>query len=85
MLTKEDHAAIAAAIHAAEQRTSAQIVCVLARASSAYALTTMFPALLNTDAIARIKAGFEPQQEPTNFAPASTSSGTCAANCSGVT
>jgi len=37
MLTKEDHAAIAAAIHAAEQRTSAQIVCVLARASSAYA------------------------------------------------
>lgn len=37
MLTREDHAAIAAAIHAAEQHTSAQIVCVLARASSRYA------------------------------------------------
>jgi putative membrane protein len=37
MLTKEDHAAIAAAIRAAEQHTSAQIVCVLARASSRYA------------------------------------------------
>ena len=37
MLTKEDHAAIAAAISAAEHHTSAQIVCVLARASSRYA------------------------------------------------
>ena len=37
MLSKEDHAAIAAAIHAAEAHTSAQIVCVLARASSGYA------------------------------------------------
>jgi putative membrane protein len=34
---KEDYEAVAAAIHAAEQRTSAQIVCVLARASSGYA------------------------------------------------
>jgi putative membrane protein len=36
-LTKEDHDAISAAIHAAEQRTCAQIVCVLAHASSDYA------------------------------------------------
>ena len=34
---KEDHDAVTAAIRAAEQRTSAQIVCVLARASSDYA------------------------------------------------
>jgi putative membrane protein len=37
MLTKDDHAAIAVAIRAAEEHTSAQIVCVLARASSGYA------------------------------------------------
>ena len=36
-LTKEDHDAVAAAIHEAEQRTCGQIVCVLAHASSAYA------------------------------------------------
>ncbi len=36
-ITAEDHAAIAAAIRAAEQRTSAQLVCVLAHASSGYA------------------------------------------------
>jgi len=36
-LTADDHAAIAAAIAAAEKRTSAQFVCVLARASSDYA------------------------------------------------
>ena len=36
-ITPEDHAAIAAAIRAAEQRTSGQIVCVLAHASSGYA------------------------------------------------
>jgi len=35
-LSKEDHEAIAAAIHRAEQRTCGQIVCVLARASSNY-------------------------------------------------
>jgi putative membrane protein len=35
-ITHEDHAAIAAAIHAAEQRTSGQIVCVVAHASSDY-------------------------------------------------
>jgi putative membrane protein len=35
--TKEDHDAVAAAIHNAEQRTSGQLVCVLAHASSAYA------------------------------------------------
>jgi putative membrane protein len=35
--TKEDHEAVAAAIRAAEQNTSGQIVCVLARSSSAYA------------------------------------------------
>jgi putative membrane protein len=35
-ITKEDHAAIAAAIRAAEQRTSGQIVCVLMRSSSEY-------------------------------------------------
>ena len=34
--TKEDHEAISAAIHAAEQRTSGEIVCVLAHSSSAY-------------------------------------------------
>ncbi len=36
-ITAEDHAAIAAAIRTAEQRTSGQLVCVLAHASSAYA------------------------------------------------
>ncbi len=36
-LGKDDHAAISAAIHAAETRTSGQIVCVLARSSSDYA------------------------------------------------
>jgi putative membrane protein len=36
-LTAEDHAAIAAAIAAAEEKTSAQFVCVLAHASSDYA------------------------------------------------
>jgi putative membrane protein len=36
-LTREDHEAVSAAIHAAEQRTSGQIVCVLAHASSDYA------------------------------------------------
>ena len=35
--SKEDRDAVAAAIHAAEQRTRAQIVCVLSRASSDYA------------------------------------------------
>jgi putative membrane protein len=37
-LTKEDHAAISAAIHEAEAHTSGQIVCVLAHSSSNYAL-----------------------------------------------
>ena len=36
-LSPEDHAAISNAIRAAEQRTSGQIVCVLAHASSEYA------------------------------------------------
>jgi putative membrane protein len=36
-LTNDDHAAVAAAIREAEKRTSGQIVCVLAHASSAYA------------------------------------------------
>jgi putative membrane protein len=35
-LSKEDHEAVAAAIHQAEQRTGGQIVCVVARASSNY-------------------------------------------------
>src|ERR1700722_11127993 len=35
--TKEQHEAVSAAIRAAEQNTSGQIVCVLARSSSAYA------------------------------------------------
>ena len=34
--TQQDHEAISAAIHAAEQRTSGQIVCVLVRSSSDY-------------------------------------------------
>jgi putative membrane protein len=34
--TKEDHEAISTAIHAAERRTSGQIVCVLVRSSSDY-------------------------------------------------
>ena len=37
VLTAEDHAAVTAAIRAAEKHTSAQFVCVLARASSEYA------------------------------------------------
>ena len=36
-LSSEDHTAISSAIRAAEQRTSGQIVCVLAHASSEYA------------------------------------------------
>lgn len=36
-ISKEDHDAIAAAIRAAEQRSSGQLVCVLAHASSNYA------------------------------------------------
>jgi putative membrane protein len=36
-LTHADHETVSAAIHAAEQRTSGQIVCVLAHASSDYA------------------------------------------------
>jgi putative membrane protein len=36
-ITAEDHTAIAAAIRAAEQRTSGQLVCVLAHESSGYA------------------------------------------------
>jgi putative membrane protein len=35
-ISKEEHAAIAAAIRSAEERTSGQIVCVLMRASSEY-------------------------------------------------
>jgi putative membrane protein len=35
-MSRDDHARIAAAIHAAEARTSGQIICVLARASSDY-------------------------------------------------
>src|SRR5207248_11789783 len=35
-ISKEDHAAIAAAIRSAEQRTSGQIVCVLMRSASEY-------------------------------------------------
>jgi putative membrane protein len=35
-ISKEDHAAIAAAIRSAEARTSGQVVCVLMRASSEY-------------------------------------------------
>ena len=35
--SEEDHDAVTAAIHEAEKRTSGQIVCVLARASSDYA------------------------------------------------
>jgi putative membrane protein len=35
--SKEDHQAVAAAIAAAERRTSGQVVCVLAHASSTYA------------------------------------------------
>jgi putative membrane protein len=34
--SQQDHEAVAAAIHAAEQRTCGQIVCVLAHASSGY-------------------------------------------------
>jgi putative membrane protein len=35
--TKEEHDAVSAAIHEAEQRSSGQLVCVLAHASSGYA------------------------------------------------
>jgi putative membrane protein len=35
--SKEDHEAVSAAIQAAEKRTSGQIACVLAHASSDYA------------------------------------------------
>src|SRR5438477_8897259 len=35
-ISKEDHAAIAAAIRSAEQRTSGQLVCVLMRSASEY-------------------------------------------------
>jgi len=46
-ITREDHAAIAAAIHAAEQRTSGQIVCVLTHASSDYStIVLIWSALL---------------------------------------
>jgi putative membrane protein len=41
-LSKEDHDAIAAAIHRAEQKTCGQIVCVLAHASSNYANIAVF-------------------------------------------
>ena len=47
-LTKEDYDRVAAAIHAAEQRTSGQIVCVLAHASSAYAHIPILWATLAT-------------------------------------
>ena len=36
-ISKADHEAVAAAIHEAEQRSSGQLVCVLAHASSSYA------------------------------------------------
>lgn len=36
-ISKEDHDAVATAIHDAEQRSSGQLVCVLAHASSSYA------------------------------------------------
>jgi putative membrane protein len=45
-ISKEDHAAIAAAIRAAEQRTSGQIVCVLMRSSSEYFYVPMLWAAL---------------------------------------
>jgi putative membrane protein len=45
-ITKDDHAAISAAIHAAEQKTCGQIVCVLARASSDYSYVPVFWAAL---------------------------------------
>jgi putative membrane protein len=45
-LTKEAYDSVAAAIRAAEQRTSGQIVCVLAHASSAYAHIPILWAIL---------------------------------------
>ncbi len=46
-MTRDDHARVAAAIHAAEGKTSGEIVCVLARASSDYsALPILWAALL---------------------------------------
>ena len=45
-LSREDHARIAAAIHAAEQKTSGEIVCVLARASSDQTATPALGAAL---------------------------------------
>lgn len=40
-ITAEDHTAIAAAIRTAEQRTSGQLICVLAHASSRYAYVSI--------------------------------------------
>jgi putative membrane protein len=59
-ISDEDRAAIAAAIHAAEQRTSGQIVCVLMRSASEYfyvpvlwaallALVSPWPLIVLTD------------------------------------
>jgi len=45
-ISKEDHAAIAAAIRSAEQRTSGQIVCVLMRSASEYFYVPMLWAAL---------------------------------------
>lgn len=46
-MSREDHARIAAAIHAAEAKTSGEIICVLARASSDYAaLPALWAALI---------------------------------------
>lgn len=46
-ISREDQARISAAIHAAEQKTSGEIVCVLARASSDYAaLPVIWAALI---------------------------------------
>src|SRR5260370_28490053 len=45
-MTNADRAAIAAAIRAAEQRTSGQIVCVLARSSSDYSHVSVLWAAL---------------------------------------
>ena len=39
-ITAQDHARISAAIRAVEARTSGELVCVLARASSEYAAYT---------------------------------------------
>src|SRR5262245_1032052 len=46
-ITREEHKAVAAAIRAAEQRTSGEIVCVLARTSSDYSyVPALWAALL---------------------------------------